>query len=105
MKSQVQSFAAIIIASNLSSIPSASLFNGEGKVDAGSLSGLRGDPDKKPTTYQSQQVQDEDGSTRIIGGSEATPNEHSYAVSLQDDGGHFCGGSLIAKNVVLTAAH
>mmetsp|Transcript_32290 Transcript_32290/g.67897 ORF Transcript_32290/g.67897 Transcript_32290/m.67897 type:complete len:339 (+) Transcript_32290:117-1133(+) len=43
--------------------------------------------------------------TRIINGVEATANEYSFAVSLQDGGSHFCGGSLIAKNVVLTAAH
>lgn len=43
--------------------------------------------------------------TRIINGSEATEDRYSYAVSLQDDIGHFCGGSLIAKDVVLTAAH
>jgi trypsin len=108
MKSQVQSIA-ILIASSLSSIASAALFKAEGTVDADSLSGLRGNPstNKKPiATQSSQQVGDEDaGSTRIIGGYEATPNEHSYAVSLQDGNGHFCGGSLITKNVVLTAAH
>lgn len=47
---------------------------------------------------------------RIIGGSEATEDRHSYAVALQDKSiqenfGLFCGGSLIAKDVVLTAAH
>mmetsp|Transcript_2809 Transcript_2809/g.4360 ORF Transcript_2809/g.4360 Transcript_2809/m.4360 type:complete len:455 (+) Transcript_2809:52-1416(+) len=43
--------------------------------------------------------------TRIIGGKEATEGRYSYAVSLQDDVGHFCGGSLIAPDVVLSAAH
>lgn len=43
--------------------------------------------------------------TRIIGGSEATEDRFSYAVSIKDHIGHFCGGSLIAKDVVLTAAH
>eukprot|EP00584_Thalassiosira_punctigera_P000765 CAMPEP_0172531210 /NCGR_PEP_ID=MMETSP1067-20121228/4703_1 /TAXON_ID=265564 ORGANISM="Thalassiosira punctigera, Strain Tpunct2005C2" /NCGR_SAMPLE_ID=MMETSP1067 /ASSEMBLY_ACC=CAM_ASM_000444 /LENGTH=375 /DNA_ID=CAMNT_0013315565 /DNA_START=29 /DNA_END=1156 /DNA_ORIENTATION=- len=43
--------------------------------------------------------------TRIIGGSEATEDLYSYAVSLQDRGAHFCGGSLVARNAVLTAAH
>lgn len=43
--------------------------------------------------------------TRIIGGSEATKGRYPYAVSLQDMVGHFCGGSLIAKDVVLSAAH
>ncbi|KAL7533286.1 hypothetical protein ACHAXR_005144 [Thalassiosira sp. AJA248-18] len=42
---------------------------------------------------------------RIIGGDEATEGRYSYAVSLQDDYGHFCGGSLIAPDVVLSAAH
>ena len=42
---------------------------------------------------------------RIIGGDEATVGQYSYAVSLQDDLGHFCGGSLIARDFVLTAAH
>jgi trypsin len=42
---------------------------------------------------------------RIIGGKEAVAGKYSYAVSLADDIGHFCGGSLIAPDVVLTAAH
>ena len=42
---------------------------------------------------------------RIIGGSEAIEDRFSYAVSLQNEYGLTCGGSLIAKDVVLTAAH
>jgi trypsin len=42
---------------------------------------------------------------RIIGGAEATPNKNKFVASLQDKMGHFCGGSLITRNVVLTAAH
>jgi len=43
--------------------------------------------------------------TRIINGSKATEGRYPYAVSIQDDLGHFCGGSLIARDVVLSAAH
>ena len=43
--------------------------------------------------------------TRIIGGDEAVEDRYGYAVSLSDDWGHFCGGSLIARDVVLSAAH
>ena len=42
---------------------------------------------------------------RIIGGSLSTKGRYPYAVSLNRAGGHFCGGSLIAKDVVLSAAH
>ncbi|KAL7466093.1 hypothetical protein ACHAXS_006390, partial [Conticribra weissflogii] len=42
---------------------------------------------------------------RIIGGSQAPPHRYTHTVSLQDRLGHFCGGSLIAPDLVLTAAH
>jgi trypsin len=43
--------------------------------------------------------------TRIIGGNKAVEDRYAYAVSLSDSFGHFCGGSLIAEDVILSAAH
>jgi trypsin len=43
---------------------------------------------------------------KIVGGMEALKGEFPFIVSLQSNSyGHFCGGSLIKKNWVLTAAH
>lgn len=44
--------------------------------------------------------------TRIIGGSNAREDRYPYFVSLVDNSGkHTCGGSLVAPDVVVTAAH
>lgn len=43
---------------------------------------------------------------KIVGGIEASVGEFPFQVSIQSNyGGHFCGGSLIKPNWVLTAAH
>ncbi|KAL3986561.1 caspase 1 [Sarotherodon galilaeus] len=43
--------------------------------------------------------------TKIVGGQEASPGSWPWQVSLQRSGSHFCGGSLINSQWVLTAAH
>ncbi|GAB0086216.1 trypsin [Sergentomyia squamirostris] len=50
---------------------------------------------------------------RIVGGQEATPHEFPYMISIQSVTGHgnqtvkrhFCGGSILTENWILTAAH
>jgi len=42
---------------------------------------------------------------RIIGGEEAPLHEFPWQISLRNLGSHICGGSIINKNQVITAAH
>ncbi|KXJ85217.1 trypsin-like cysteine/serine peptidase domain-containing protein, partial [Microdochium bolleyi] len=43
--------------------------------------------------------------TPIISGTTATEGAFPFLVSLSNNGKHFCGGSLLNANTVLTAAH
>lgn len=43
--------------------------------------------------------------SEIVGGRPAQAHAWPFMVSLQRRGGHFCGGTLIARNFVMSAAH
>ncbi|KAF5903773.1 mast cell tryptase-like, partial [Clarias magur] len=43
--------------------------------------------------------------TKIVGGKDATPGSWPWQVSFQTQGSHFCGGSLINQDWILSAAH
>jgi trypsin len=50
--------------------------------------------------------QDDEMSVSIVGGTAAALGEFPYLISLQtSSGSHFCGGSLLNANTVITAAH
>ncbi|XP_043793647.1 chymotrypsin-1-like [Apis laboriosa] len=42
---------------------------------------------------------------KIVGGTNASPGQFPYQVSLRKSGRHFCGGTLITERHVVTAAH
>lgn len=42
---------------------------------------------------------------KIVGGEPAEIEDYPYQISLLAYGSHSCGGSIIAPNKILTAAH
>jgi len=44
-------------------------------------------------------------SAQITGGFEVDISERPFQISLQNDDGHFCGGSIINNRWILTATH
>ncbi|XP_017001064.2 trypsin alpha-3 [Drosophila takahashii] len=42
---------------------------------------------------------------RIVGGIASSIEDRPWQVSLQRSGAHFCGGSIISNNIIVTAAH
>lgn len=42
---------------------------------------------------------------KIVGGQETTIEQYPYQVTVQYMDRHICGGSIINKNTILTAAH
>ncbi|KAI9291061.1 trypsin-like serine protease, partial [Neoconidiobolus thromboides FSU 785] len=42
---------------------------------------------------------------RIVNGDVAKPFSYTFIVSIQEQGSHFCGGSLLDSSTILTAAH
>lgn len=46
-----------------------------------------------------------DVDSQIVGGKDAAVGQFPYQVSLRQSGRHFCGGSIINKRYILTAAH
>ncbi|CAI6243061.1 unnamed protein product [Periconia digitata] len=47
----------------------------------------------------------QDSSIQIVGGQAASAGQFPYIVSIQVSGRHYCGGTLLNANTVLTAAH
>ncbi|XP_062556318.1 trypsin-3-like [Armigeres subalbatus] len=43
--------------------------------------------------------------TRIVGGQDASIEQHPYQISLRRGATHTCGGSILSADTVLTAAH
>lgn len=59
-----------------------------------------------PMTKTAEQKVERDAEQRIVGGESASVRAHPYAVYLTDRSGtQFCGGTLISRSTVLTAAH
>jgi V8-like Glu-specific endopeptidase len=71
-----------------------------------SVKGGRREEDVLPEVLDNNINEAEEISPRIAGGQNAVQGRYPYYVALRDKNDKFrCGGSLIAPNIVLTAAH
>ncbi|XP_048511334.1 trypsin 3A1-like [Athalia rosae] len=50
-------------------------------------------------------LEDPASESRIVGGTSTTIEQYPYQISLQREGGHICGGSIITDSWILTAGH
>ena len=56
--------------------------------------------------YGNEYYEEDNFEVRIVGGKESVPNKYPFAAVLTTkSGGHFCGGTLITRRHVVTAAH
>ncbi|EJK65682.1 hypothetical protein THAOC_13435, partial [Thalassiosira oceanica] len=67
------------------------------RLSAAVLGGLQSPP--------SRELVEAGDHTKIIGGSVVEDGKYSYIASINYFTSHFCGGSLVAPDIVLTAAH
>lgn len=91
---KVIAIAALVLAPVIVAAADYAELNGLKKADIAAM-----ETPSLPTPRQA-------GQPKIVGGVEAVKGDFPFIVSLQGSyGGHFCAGSLIKKDWVLTAAH
>jgi len=75
-------------------------------TEAASESNIENDGDVRRRTQSQDNQGTSDVIGYIIGGTQVTDaDRYKYIVSLTKWGGHFCGGALIAPDLVISAAH
>lgn len=42
---------------------------------------------------------------RIVGGENADIRQYPHQITMRYNGGHRCGGSIVASNIIVSAAH
>lgn len=58
-----------------------------------------------PTPQDPVEPEFPENGDEIVGGTAASLGEFPYIVSIQNNGRHFCGGTLVNPTTIVTAAH